>query len=70
MKSKSKELIEEIAKILDSEDWSKLNIEKNSTWNGKWNIDENGRVNFKFANEKIEPTWALTLSDQGYVVLN
>lgn len=59
-----------INEILSSNNWEKLNLEKPTTWNGTWSIDENGSVNFKFANKNIEPNWAISMSNKGYITLN
>lgn len=58
-----------INEILNSNNWENLNLEKPTMWNGTWNIDKNGNVSFKFASKEIQPNWANTLSDQGYITL-
>lgn len=63
-------LIKQVNETLNSEDWSILEISKPSMWNGKWSIDLDGRVIFKFASKDIEPDWAKTLSDSSYIELN
>lgn len=62
--------INSINDILNTTNWEKLNVNRPTSWNGYWSIDENGNVNFKFASKEIEPNWASTLSDQGYIILN
>lgn len=59
-----------INETLKGEEWGNFGVEKPKMWNGTWTIDENGNLNFKFASKEIEPNWASTLSDQGYIVLN
>lgn len=51
-------LIEEVNEILASDDWSKINMEKNIKWKGVYhiNIDSNSMV-FKFETSEIEPNW-------------
>lgn len=63
-------LIEEINAVLKSDNWEKFGITKPTMWNGSWQSNENGNVAFKFAVKEIEPSWANTLSDQGYIILN
>lgn len=52
------DLIVEVNEILASDDWSKLNTEKNTKWKGVYHIDtESNSMVFKFENSSIEPSW-------------
>ena len=50
-------LIKNIKQMLEKEDFSKLSIEKPDFWNGKWQIDDQGIVQFKFGSKDITPKW-------------
>lgn len=51
-------LMDEVNKILLSDDWSSLNLEKYKKWNGTYHIDSHTNIlYFKFKNKKIEPKW-------------
>ena len=63
-------LINNINETLKTDDWSKLNSQMPEMWNGTWSMRENGNMCFKFMNKEIEPSWATSLADQGYIILN
>lgn len=63
-------LVDNINEILKSDNWDTFNVAKPTMWNGSWQSDEKGKVTFKFAVKEIEPSWATTLSEQGYITLN
>ena len=51
-------LIQEVNEILVSNDWSKINMEKNTKWKGIYRIDtESNSMVFKFESSEIEPDW-------------
>lgn len=50
-------IISKLQKVLKSDDWSDINIDKPSMWNGEWQIDSDGNVKFKFSIKDIEPSW-------------
>lgn len=60
----------EISDLLKGNDWSRFEIKRNTMWNGTWDIDETGRVKFKFSDKSIEPSWVQNYSEQGYIILN
>ena len=50
-------VVNEINTILKSNNWEKLSITKNDTWNGTFSLDKEGVLKFKFSLKAIEPTW-------------
>ena len=51
-------LVAEVNKVLESEDWSLLKVDRNTKWNGLFYMNkDNNTLIFKFANKDIEPTW-------------
>ena len=59
-----------IAYMFDSDDWSMINVDKNTFWNGKWSIDNSGTLKFKFAQKSIEPSWIGDEDIKNKIVLN
>lgn len=47
----------DLNKDLLKNDWKIVNEGRPSTWNGKWSINEQGVLKFKFDNKEIEPSW-------------
>ena len=62
-----KKLVDDAEKIINSNNWTKLNIKKDEYYNGKYFLDENGKLKFRFEIKEIEPNWA---KDSKYVILN
>lgn len=50
-------IYEKINSELKGKNWDIIGIQKNSTWNGLWSINENGVLKFKFDIKQIEPSW-------------
>ena len=51
-------LVAEVNKVLESEDWSLLKVDRYTKWNGSFYMNkDNNTLIFKFANKDIEPTW-------------
>jgi len=50
-------IVNEINSILKSNNWEKLSITKNDTWNGTFSLDKEGVLKFKFSLKAIEPSW-------------
>lgn len=69
-KDSFKNIIKDLNKIFSKEDYKKIELEIPTTWNGKWSIDDNGMVHFKFANKSIEPTWVDDSLVSSYISLN
>lgn len=63
-------IISKLQKVLKSDDFSSLNIEKPSTWNGDWKIDNDGNVKFKFSIKDIEPSWINDIDVSSKIILN
>lgn len=65
-----KKFIEQYNKVLDTDNWENLGLEYPSKWIGKWYLDNNGFVKFKFATNTIEPEWVNDTDVQDYIVVN
>ena len=63
-------MYKEITDMFSSSNWSKIDVEKNTYWNGTWSIDENGILKFKFGSKELEPTWVNDSDILGKVILN
>ena len=50
-------IVNDLNNVLKSNDWSKINLSKNDTWNGVWSLDKEGNLKFKFSLKKVEPSW-------------
>lgn len=63
-------LVKNLNKEINNDIWPSLNSEKSKYYNGKYSIDENGNLKFKFSSKKIEPTWIHDESIARYVIFN
>lgn len=50
-------LISNINELLNKNDFEKLEVDFPTFWNGKWSVNEKGKLQFIFNNKKIEPDW-------------
>ena len=50
-------LISEINDSLAKNNFEKFELDVPTFWNGKWSVNEKGKLRFKFQNKKIEPVW-------------
>lgn len=50
-------LISEINDSLSKNNFEKFELDVPTFWNGKWSVNEKGKLRFKFQNKKIEPIW-------------
>lgn len=50
-------LISEINDSLSKNNFEKFELDIPTFWNGKWSVNEKGKLRFKFQNKKIEPIW-------------
>ena len=50
-------LISEINDSLAKNNFEKFELDVPTFWNGKWSVNEKGKLRFKFQNKKIEPIW-------------
>jgi len=64
------ELIKTLNNEINNDKWVKLNSKKSNYYNGKYNIDNNGNVKFKFETKKIEPNWINSENISRYITLN
>lgn len=63
-------LLDKLNKTLAKKDWSEIEMEMPTSWNGKWSVNEKGNVKFKFSNKDIEPSWLSDESVKSLVELN
>ncbi|MDD2376770.1 MAG: hypothetical protein PHD15_04165 [Clostridia bacterium] len=64
------ELIKTLNNEINNDKWVNLDSEKSKYYNGKYNIDSNGNVKFKFNNKEIEPNWINNEDISRYITLN
>lgn len=64
------ELYEKINKDLEAGNYTEIESEKLTNWNGSWSIDENGVLKFKFASKDIEPSWVNDEEVKSKIILN
>lgn len=63
-------IVSDLNNVLKSNDWSKINLSKNDTWNGVWSLDKDGNLKFKFSLKKIEPSWVNEIELRTKLYLN
>lgn len=51
------QLITNLKEILKKDDWTELDIDKPTFWNGTFDVTDEGIVTFKFGSKDIEPSW-------------
>lgn len=56
--------------VLAKNDWSFIEIQKPTSWNGTWTVNESGNVMFQFASKEIEPSWIHDTQVVGTIVTN
>lgn len=65
------DVIVEVNTVLESDDWTKLELEKSKIWKGSYYIDkENNALKFKFESKEIEPSWSNDETLQNIIVHN
>lgn len=50
-------IISKLNEEFSKNEWDENIIKKPNDWNGKWSVDEDGIVKFKFSSSKIEPEY-------------
>ncbi|MDF2865492.1 MAG: hypothetical protein K0R72_301 [Clostridia bacterium] len=63
-------LIKDLNKEINNDNWLKLDSEKSKYYNGKYTIDDTGNLKFKFGNKNMEPNWINNDNISRYVILN
>lgn len=63
-------IIKEIKKDFSKSNFKKFDLDIPNTWNGKWSIDDEGIVKFKFSISQIEPSWITNSLVSEYIILN
>lgn len=64
------ELITKLNNEINDPTWVELNSQKSKYYLGKYIIDDNGYVKFKFGTKKIEPEWINNEKIERYIILN
>lgn len=64
------ELVKTLNNEINNDKWVKLDSEKSNYYNGKYTIDDNGNVKFKFETKEIEPSWINSENISRYITLN
>ncbi len=59
--------IENINKVLETNDWSYLSLEASNYWMGKWKLDSKGALTFTFKDSNIKPNWADDADAKKYI---
>ncbi len=60
----------DLNKDLAKDDWKIIDESRPTTWNGKWSINEQGVLKFKFDNKEIEPSWKNDSELSSKLILN
>lgn len=64
------DLITKLNNEINDNTWVELSSQKSKYYLGKYSIDENGYVKFKFSTKKIEPEWINNKEIEKYIILN
>lgn len=64
------DLITKLNNEINDNTWVELSSQKSKYYLGKYSIDENGYVKFKFSTKKIEPKWINDKEIEKYIILN
>ncbi len=57
-------------KELKSDTWKSIELNRPTTWNGEWKIDDEGKLKFKFDTKEIEPSWVKNENVTEKILLN
>lgn len=63
-------LISNLNEKFENNDFSFLDMDNPTYWNGNWNVDKKGKLKFKFSNKKIEPSWISDTMVSDFVIAN
>jgi hypothetical protein len=63
-------LVKTLNNEINREIWVELDSEKSTYYLGKYSIDENGYVKFRFETKEIQPNWINDERVQKYIILN
>ncbi len=63
-------LISNLNEKFENNDFSFLDMDNPTYWNGNWSVDEKGKLKFKFSNKKIEPSWISDTMVSDFVIAN
>ncbi len=64
------DLVKNLNKEINNNEWIKLNSSKSIYYNGQYTIDDSGNLKFKFGSKNIEPSWINDESIRRYITLN
>lgn len=65
-----KNIIDDINSKLENQEYEGLGVTKSNTWNGKWSVDNEGILKFRFDTKSIEPSWATSSELEGKIIFN
>lgn len=63
-------IINDLRAELKQTNWTKLDYERPTFWNGDFSVDDRGILTFKFSSKSIEPSWVKDEEFEGKIVLN
>ena len=61
-------LYTDVNTILSSDDWGKIEVDKNTFWKGTWSINQDGILQFKFESKELEPNWIVDEDISGKIL--
>lgn len=63
-------LISKLNENLADNNFSIIEMDNQTYWNGTWSVDNKGKLKFKFSNKKIEPDWISDVTVSNFVITN
>lgn len=63
-------LISKLNESLADNNFSIIEMDNSTYWNGTWSVDNKGKLKFKFSNKKIEPDWISDVTVSNFVITN
>ena len=63
-------LILKLNENLADNNFSIIEMESPTYWNGTWSVDNKGKLKFKFSSKKIEPNWISDVTVSNFVITN
>ena len=63
-------LISKLNENLADNNFSIIEMDNPTYWNGTWSVDNKGKLKFKFSNKKIEPDWISDVTVSNFVITN
>ena len=63
-------LISKLNENLADNNFSIIEMDNTTYWNGTWSVDNKCKLKFKFSNKKIEPDWISDVTVSNFVITN